>query len=163
VGDKRYNSFLYERIYHPGTMSIAIDAVGDIFLTVFFYLHSLKMTKYLINKHVWMVLMLVVVDGTFFSITNPNKGSSLMLIAGFLLVAATLYFIFNRLFKVISLYGFSKENRYRRFAFYFTGVLAGLLALQTIGELTLKDVIIFIPMTCILYFYLSYGRYKLDA
>ena len=91
-----------------------------------------------------MVLVLIVVDGTFFSITNPNKGSSVMLIVGFLLVAATMYFIFNRLFKFISLYGFSKENGYRRFAFYFTGVLAGLLALQTIGELTLKDVLIFI-------------------
>jgi hypothetical protein len=121
------------------------------------------MLKALTNKHVWSITILLVVDSMFFSITNPSKGSSFMLIVGFLFLALTIYYIFSQLLKILSFYGFSNGKHSRRLTYYFTGLIAGLLALQTIGELTLKDAVILTPLSLVLYFYVSYTRFRFNS
>jgi hypothetical protein len=111
----------------------------------------------------WILLALSAIDIAFFTSTDPNKGSSIMLMAGFLLLIVSLYCLISRLLIVSDLYGFSIAKHINRLAFCITGLVAGFLALQSIGELTLKDALIFAPLAVIMYVYLAYGRIKLDS
>jgi hypothetical protein len=119
--------------------------------------------KLLRHVRFWVILAIAAVDITFFTMTDPNKGSSIMLMAGFILFILSLYYLINRLLIVGVLYGLSIGMHTRRLALCITGVIAGLLALQSIGELTTKDALIFAPLAVIMYVYLSYGRIKLDS
>ncbi len=73
----------------------------------------------------------------------------------------TFYLIIDNLLAFTHLLGVTLGAYSHRLAMCMTGVLVGLLALQSIGELTVRDVMIFIPLSIVLYVYFSYGRVRL--
>lgn len=103
---------------------------------------------------------LLALDGAFFTLTNPNQVDSLVLIVGFLLLSLTSYLLVSRLCVVSQLYGLPLAKQSHRVALFGTGVIAGLLALQSIGELTLRDLLVVVPLGIVMYLYLSYGKNK---
>jgi hypothetical protein len=116
------------------------------------------MIRLLINKQFWLALAIVAMDGMFFTMTNPSKVVSIVLMVGFLLLSLTLYFFLGRLLSLTSLYGISLGRHRKRLAFFATGIAAGLLALQSMGELSTKDALVAVPLALVLYFYLSYRQ-----
>ena len=102
----------------------------------------------------------LVLDGVFFMLTNAQEVSSLTLMFGFLLVVGTFYLLIDRFNVLIRRYILSTNNDLKSFKLLITGVVGAMLALQSLGELTLRDLLMSAPLTVILYAYMTYGRGK---
>jgi hypothetical protein len=103
-------------------------------------------------------LILFVVDCLFFSMTNPNKVPSLVLIVGFSLVALSLNGVLRFIVIVAAIYGLPVGRHSQRIALFISIAMATALALQSVGELTLRDVIVLSLLSVVSYLYISYGR-----
>lgn len=107
-----------------------------------------------------LTLVLLTLDGVFFTLTNPNNVDSAILFTGFILLSLTLYLLISRVCTWSRLYGFQFDRHTHRIALFGTGIIVGLMALQSLGELTTRDMIVALPLGAITYAYLSYGRNK---
>lgn len=113
------------------------------------------------NQHVWRFAGLLAADGLMFGLTNPHSTSSVGLMAGFLLMVATIYYCVNHLLALTRLYGLKLKRR-RRLAAVITGLVSGLIALQSVGGLSSFDMLVLLPLVVIGYVYSSYGTAKTD-
>ncbi|HSX45902.1 MAG TPA: hypothetical protein VLG27_02745 [Candidatus Saccharimonadia bacterium] len=95
-------------------------------------------------------------DAAVFGASDAQKVPSLMLAVGFVLFLATIYHVFYGIMSIARFYGF-RLKRQNRFALYFTGVAGVLAALQSIGELSGRDIAVMVPLAAIGYLYSSYG------
>jgi hypothetical protein len=117
--------------------------------------------KHLTKTHFLLPLSLLIIDSLVFGLTDPNKVPSFMLIVAFLLVAATLYCVTRVFIRVSRIYGF-KVSHPRRLALILTSISGGLIALQSMGELTGRDMLVLLPLIVLSYLYVSYGRNSRD-
>lgn len=113
-----------------------------------------------VKKHTKRKLLrlgaLFVFDGLFFSLINPVKAYAVVIIVGFVLLVITLYVLIDFVLAVSErIIPFSLYTK-RRMALATTLVLSLLLALQSIGQLTTKDVLAVIPLAIVLSVYFSY-------
>ena len=99
---------------------------------------------------------LFVADGLFFSLVNPNNVYAAVIILGFLLLALTIYALLDFLLALAErIVPFSPITK-KRIALATTMVVSLLLAMQSIGQLTPKDILAVIPLVIVLSFYFSY-------
>ena len=105
----------------------------------------------------WQILAIIIIDGLFFGYVNPNKVNSLFLIVGFVLIAITLYLLMKLFLIFFVKLGFKVRNR-RKIALFVSLLLSLLLSLQSIGQLTIRDVVIIVPISTLLYIYAAYIR-----
>jgi hypothetical protein len=123
----------------------------------------MKLLKVLGHSRFWRVVALFIVDVLFFSRTNSNKVPSYLLMAGFILVVATIYQGVYLLLSIGRFYGIPVAHK-KRMSGYISGVIGILLALQSVGELGLRDVLVIIPLALIAYLYTTYNKInKRDA
>ncbi|HZL08141.1 MAG TPA: hypothetical protein VFC50_03025 [Candidatus Dormibacteraeota bacterium] len=113
--------------------------------------------KPLARKHIWKFASLAAADGIVFGFTNTASVPSFVLMAGFLLLSVTFYYLIRGLLTFVGLYGVSVRRK-RRLAAVMTGSVSGLVALQSIGELNSRDVLVLVPLMLIAYVYTSYGK-----
>ncbi len=104
------------------------------------------------HRSVWQLGALCIADGIVFGGTSASSVASPMLITGFLLLAATAYQLLRVLITLASLYGL-QVKRSRRLAVSLTGLASGLVALQSIGELSSRDALVLLPLAIIGYLY----------
>jgi hypothetical protein len=99
---------------------------------------------------------LFVFDALFFSMINPVQAYAVVIIVGYLLLIITLYVLIDFLLAVSErIIPFSPHTK-RRIALATTLVLALLIAMQSIGQLTPKDVLAVVPLIIVLSVYFSY-------
>lgn len=113
--------------------------------------------KPLARKHAWKFVGLIAVDGVMFGLTNAGSVPLIGLMAGFILLAVTFYYFVRGLLSFARLYGVSIRRK-RRLAMVVTGSVSVLVALQSIGELNSRDVLVLAPLMFIGYIYSSYGK-----
>jgi hypothetical protein len=106
---------------------------------------------------------LIAADLLFFGMTDPANVPSFALIIGFLLFAITLYQFVKGLIRFGSWYGLTFTQRQQRLARITTGVVAGLVALQSMGQLGGRDVLVLVPLALVTYLYISYGQAATEA
>lgn len=106
----------------------------------------------------WPLAALATADLAVFGVANPESAPSQILFVGFLLLVANFYVILLAALKLAAWYGVSPGRRRQRFIWLMTAVFSGLAALQSIGELSPRDVLVLFPLASLLYLYLSYGR-----
>ncbi len=114
--------------------------------------------KIVFKSKLSLLLGILALDSAFFMLTDPNRVSSILLMVGFLLIVATIYVLFDRLYLIAQLYGLALGSKPRRFSLIGTIVVAGLVGLQSMGELTARDLLVVVPLAIIMYLYLSYGK-----
>lgn len=114
--------------------------------------------KILTHPHFWFVTGTVALDAAFFGLTDPDRVPSPLLILGFLLLVATVYAVLRGCFTVLSWYGVPMKRRGTRLARVVTGLAAGLIALQSVGQLAPRDVLVLLPLTVMAYLYATYGK-----
>lgn len=113
------------------------------------------MKKYFNYKLLWLA-GLFAADGLFFGLVNPQKVYALVIIIGFGLLAVTTYVLLSFLLSLAGrLVTFSAPTQ-KRAALATTLALTLLIAMQSIGQLTGKDILAVIPLVIVLAFYLSY-------
>ncbi len=115
------------------------------------------MIKQILTQKSGRLAALIMADGLFFGLTDPLKLPSFMLFPAFVLLAASLYAAFGMTLSVSNVHGPPPKTR-RRIAAAFAVLLAGLIALQTIGELGARDIIILVPLAILASMYTSYNR-----
>jgi hypothetical protein len=106
----------------------------------------------------WQASGLLTIDIVFFSLTDPLRVPSALIIIGWLLLAITLYAGSRWLIGALSAYGLPVHKRPSQSALILSGIVSGLLALQSIGQLTTRDVVVLTPLTVVAYLYFSYGE-----
>jgi hypothetical protein len=102
------------------------------------------------------LIVLFIGDGVFFSLINPVSVYSFVLVVGFALLALTMYALIDFFLALVErVVPFSSHTK-KRIALASTLVLSLLIAMQSIGQLTSKDVLATIPLVIVLSFYFSY-------
>jgi hypothetical protein len=116
-------------------------------------------------RHFWQALGVLVLDIAFFTRTNAGKVAPFILIIGFILFLLTCYVLLYGLLGIARLYGLPVRYK-QRLAVYLSGVLGLIVALQSIGELTPRDILVLLPLATLGYIYGVYAtthRRNLDA
>lgn len=116
--------------------------------------------KILLHPRFWRLSGLLLLDGLVFGLSNPQHVPSFMLAAGFLLLVATFYQIILAVLAAADWYGLPGKAHRRRQARILTGVAGGLIALQSVGELGTRDILVAVPLALLVYLYISYGKGK---
>jgi hypothetical protein len=117
----------------------------------------MKLLKLLGHSRFWRVISLLVMDVLFFSKTDSDKVPSYLLMAGFILVIATIYQFAYMLLSIGRFYGVPVKHK-KRMAGYISSVVGILLALQSVGELGLRDILVILPLALIAYLYTTYNK-----
>lgn len=103
-----------------------------------------------------VVIPLLAADIVFFSLINPLNSNSFMIIIGCLLTALTIYVVLRALTRLLAVFITMSQRTQRRFAIFTTLLLMFLLLMQSIGQLSLRDIIAIVPLMVVLYIYLTY-------
>ncbi|MEO8105649.1 MAG: hypothetical protein ABI602_04965 [Candidatus Saccharibacteria bacterium] len=117
------------------------------------------MRKILTHKKYLLPFGLVAADLLFFGFTNPARVSSPLLIVGFLLVVVTLYVGLRFFLSIAGVYN-PWFRRQKRPVAYLTGLLGVTIALQSIGQLTLRDVVVLTVLSGVMGLYYDYSKSK---
>jgi uncharacterized membrane protein YfhO len=115
------------------------------------------LTQRIKQVHFWRISLLLAADGLVFGATNPNDTASFMLIVGFILLCATVYYLLDGLLTLTKLYGIPLRHK-KRFLKSMTLLISGLAALQSLGQLSSRDVLVLAPLSVLLYLYIAYSR-----
>jgi hypothetical protein len=116
------------------------------------------MKNVLSHPHFWRVAGLLAADGLLFGLSHPQRVPSFILGVAFVLLVITLYQIVLGLLMIANWYGLPGRAHRRRQARLLTGVIGGLIALQSIGELGVRDILVAVPLALLAYLYISYGK-----
>lgn len=114
--------------------------------------------KHIRSRPFWLSIGLIISDGLFFGLTNPVKVASILVIIGFALVTLTVYWLSFNVQKVLALYA-PWLSRQRKLSLTITGGVASLMALQSIGQLTVRDSLLIPLAAAAVYAYLGYNRH----
>ncbi|HVS58286.1 MAG TPA: hypothetical protein VHD60_00920 [Candidatus Saccharimonadales bacterium] len=102
------------------------------------------------------ILALLAADTIIFFGINPRSASSLVLMLGLLLAVGTIYALMGMFLGVLESLVPVLHVKSRKIKVLLTLVIAFLVGLQSVGQLTAKDVIAIIPFLVVGYFYLMY-------
>ncbi len=99
---------------------------------------------------------LFVLDVLFFGLIDPAKAYAVVVIVGFGLLVATVYVIVDFLLLLIEKLAVITPMARKRLLSGATMLFALLVAMQSIGQLTVKDMFAIVPLVVVVAFYLSY-------
>lgn len=95
-------------------------------------------------------------DALFFGLTDPARAPSVLFIVAFLLMVVSLYYLVRGFMALMAWYGV-RATRSKRVALTVAAVVGGLMALQSINQLTTRDMVVVVPLVMVAYFYFSYN------
>ena len=106
--------------------------------------------------------VLLIADSLFFGVTDPKKAPSVLFIFAFVLAGLTFYWVANLIYKAAMAYGVPLKHQ-KRAVIYTTSCLMGVIALQSLGQLSPRDIAIILPFAAMAYFYISYQQRHLQT
>lgn len=114
--------------------------------------------KLLHNRYFQVCAVLVAADCLVFTFVNPRTASAMWLIIGFVLLGLTFFGLAGLLSGLLKSYGEQTHRAGKRFLRYGAAICLALVGLQSIGQLTIKDVAALLPFVIIAYLYFGYGK-----
>jgi hypothetical protein len=102
------------------------------------------------------LVLLLVLDLLFFALVNPASSNSLIVILGCLLLGLTLYTIFRALGRILTALVAVSDLTQRRLSIFAAALLMFLLLMQSIGQLSRRDILAALLLAAALYLYVSY-------
>ncbi len=99
------------------------------------------------------LILVLVLDGLFFSFTNPNRINQIFLLISFILVGLSLFFIFYNIGSYLNLVGFKIKHVFKA-SLIISIILVLSLALKSIGQFSLIDFVTLLTFSIVLYIYL---------
>ncbi len=104
---------------------------------------------------------LLLADIIIFGFTSASSVPSFMLMIGFVLLIATFYSLVHGILTAARLYGVSVKQK-RRLAGSITGLVGFIVAMQSVGELNSRDVVVLLLLVVIGYTYSFYSKPGID-
>lgn len=114
--------------------------------------------KLLHNRTTQICAGLLVADFAVFTGVNPRQASAPWLIIGYILLGLTLFGLSSLVSAALKNYGESVHLKAKRLLRYGAAVLVTTVGLQSIGQLTVKDVATLLPLVLLAYLYFGYGK-----
>ena len=114
--------------------------------------------KKLLHRRVYQMAGLILADFLFFGLTDPARAPSALFIVAFILVTLSLYHLFRGIISIAKWYGVTSKHS-KRAATVGAAGLGSLLALQSIGQLTVRDLAVMVPLVALGYFYFAYNKH----
>ncbi len=111
----------------------------------------------LTHHRFWLVSGLVLLNFALFANTNAATVPAFMLIVGFLALAALFWVAWYGFFNLLGMYGIHLQRK-RRLVLYASGICSGLLALQSINQLSGRDFMVMAPLLLLAYMYSVYAK-----
>lgn len=108
--------------------------------------------------HLKTIAALLIINLLFFGATDPMKVTAPYLIIAFVFLTLTVYVVITGVLTVLRFYGVSLGSKNKRITLGLTGVVAGVLALQSMGQLTGRDLLVLLPLALLAHVYFSYNR-----
>lgn len=108
----------------------------------------------IIQKYRFHILLLLI-DILFFGLFSPND-SSFVIVPALVLLVLTLFVLLTLITDYVANIVTVKSRAKKRFIMTATACGAIILALQSTGQLTVRDVATLLPLAAVLYLYLSY-------
>ncbi len=102
------------------------------------------------------VVIATFLDVLFFSFVDPSSGNSLLIILGGGFMALGVYVWSALIVRVVSLYWPLTLNTQRSLAILGSALVVFLILLQSIGQLSWRDILAALPFAIILYIYMSF-------
>lgn len=115
--------------------------------------------KQLFSRKQFLVVALLVANGLYFTLMNPESSKSLVLFLGFLLLAIDFFLLFKLLLRTIAVVTGRRGIVRNRLAGLATLIVIILLALQSIGQLSVRDTVAVVCIGAIFWFYSTYYRF----
>lgn len=100
---------------------------------------------------------LIVLDTLLFGASNATEAPTWLIMLGFLALCVTSYYVVYAVIKGLAIYGLTLRRK-KTLSLYITLVLALLIALQSVGELGSRDIVVLLPLSLIGYFYNTYAK-----
>ena len=91
----------------------------------------------------------------FFSVTNPSDSQPAVLMAGFALILGILYSALRLISRLFNLAERMRPGQHKGLLFTGTVLPVLLLALQSLGQLTVRDVVTLVVLFVVAHFYVS--------
>lgn len=116
------------------------------------------MTRKIGKRHILGLVILITLNFVWFTLLDPLESPTVVLFGAFGLLAVNFFVCFYILARIFQkLFGYPKQPP-RRLAGILTALIVVLLALQSIGQLSVRDALAVLLLCCLIYFYLSYYR-----
>lgn len=103
------------------------------------------------------MLGIIAADVLFFGVTDPSRAPSSYFIVAFVLLAANIFVGVEALYHMAHWHGGEAKRRLRQVGLVSGGICA-LVALQSIGQLSARDIGLLLPFGLLTYFYLVRNR-----
>lgn len=100
--------------------------------------------------------VILLLDALFFAFFSPDD-SAWVILPALVLMIMTIWLLFRLLVQGLSRIVPLKAGVQKRLVRLFVVATGLVIALQSIGQLTAKDVLTIVPLVAILYFYLAYA------
>src|ERR1017187_2554976 len=104
-----------------------------------------------------IIAPLLLIDVLFFSLINPTDSSSFIVISGCILVILTTYALVSAVTRLVAIFIPISVATQKRFTLFMSLLLVFMLLMQSIGQLSLRDLIAILPLLTVLYIYLTYN------
>lgn len=101
-------------------------------------------------------------DGLFFGFIDPRKAAAPLLIVGFVLLSLSIYMTWQGFLKIFTQAGLPFRSAATKLTGVTTSLTVIVVALQSMGELTFRDLAVIMPLSLVAYFYLAYGRQNIS-
>jgi hypothetical protein len=118
----------------------------------------MKISALFADRALARLVVLLAVDVLFFSLVNPKKTASFVVVLGFLLLLLTMYALLRICIGKIGRQLGAGQGSIKKSVLLLTIFSGVLIGMQSIGQLSLRDFLAITPLIIILYFYLSYFR-----
>jgi Ca2+/Na+ antiporter len=96
------------------------------------------------------------IDVLFFGLINPTTSNSYVVILGCILIILTIYALVLIITRLAAIFIPVSAAVQKRFALFVSLLLAFMLLMQSIGQLSARDLIAILPLLVVLYIYLTY-------
>ena len=113
------------------------------------------MNKYLKSKKARIITLLLVLDGLFYGLTNPFSLNLLVLMLGILLFSINVFIFIYFLILLGYKFGYFIKNPIK-LSFIVTLVGTLIISLQTLGQLSAKDIVVASILGVLVYLYLEH-------
>ncbi|CAN5163377.1 hypothetical protein BH09PAT3_BH09PAT3_2920 [soil metagenome] len=156
---KRLIVIYLRRIWCPGSkLSKKQCALSTILLgNAVIFTKTMKQNIYH-HRHFQVCAALIVADCLVFTLVNPSQASATWLITGYVLLGLTLFGLASLLATTLKSYGERAHGVGKRLLRYGATAVVAIIGLQSIGQLTVKDVMTLLPFIIIAYLYFGYGK-----
>lgn len=114
------------------------------------------MNKLFRKSKSWYLLGLLLADTVFFTLTNPTEVASVVLIAGIILLVATFFMGLSLFLELLSSTATGSPRQHKTVIWVATVLVAFVVAMQSIGQLSTRDLLAVIPLAVLFVLYTSY-------